>query len=52
MKEDLTIRDGFNFGCGFFIAAFVYSLVIFVASFVVFSIVGTGLLTALLGTAQ
>ena len=49
MKENLSIRDGFNFGCGFFVAAFVYSAVVFVITGVVFSILGTGLLSALLG---
>ncbi len=48
MKDNLTIKDGFNFGCGFFIAAFVYSAAIFLVTFVAFSILGTGLLSALM----
>ncbi len=50
MKENLSIRDGFNFGCGFFVAAFVYSAVIFLITGVVFAVMGTGLLTAILGS--
>lgn len=50
MKENLSIRDGFNFGCGFFVAAFVYSTVIFVITGVALSVLGTGILGALLGS--
>lgn len=46
--NNLTIRDGFNFGCGFFIAALVYSVVIFIFTSVLAVIFGSGLLSALL----
>ena len=48
---NLTIRDGFNFGCGFFVAAALYSLAVTVLIFVmfaVFSAIGTSLLGAFL----
>jgi hypothetical protein len=49
MKDNLSIKDGFNFGCGFFIAGFVYSLAISVIVFVTFAVLGTGVLGALQG---
>lgn len=39
MKPNLTFRDGFNFGCGFFVAALVYSIVALVLLFLLLFLV-------------
>lgn len=44
MKEKLTFSDGLNFGCGFFTAGFLFSLVMIPLSMIIFA-----LLTAVLG---
>lgn len=44
MKEKLTFSDGLNFGCGFFTAGLLFSLVMIPLSMILFAI-----LTALLG---
>ena len=48
-KQSLTIMDGFQFGCGFFIAAFVYMVVVSLAMFILASVLGAGLLGTLGG---
>jgi hypothetical protein len=44
MKEKLTFSDGLNFGCGFFTAGFIFSIVIIPVAMLLFAI-----LTAVLG---
>lgn len=46
--NELTIKDGFNFGCGFFIAAFVYSVVMFLIVGVLGVLLSGGLLASLI----
>ena len=44
MKEKLTFSDGLNFGCGFFAAGFLFSIIIIPVTMVLVAI-----LTAVLG---
>lgn len=44
----LSVRDGFNFGCGFYLVGFLISLVAFFVIFIVGTILGGGVLTSLL----
>ena len=44
MKEKLTFSDGLNFGCGFFTAGFLFSIIMIPVSIILFAI-----LTAVLG---
>jgi hypothetical protein len=44
MKEKLTFSDGLNFGCGFFIAGFLFSIIMIAVSVILFAV-----LTAVLG---
>lgn len=43
--NNLTVKDGFNFGCGFFIAAFLYSITIMVIVFFAVAVLGGSLLS-------
>lgn len=47
MKPNLTFRDGFNFGCGFFVAGLVYTLVMLLLLTVVMFIITVEGLSAL-----
>ncbi|MBN1139094.1 MAG: hypothetical protein JXM73_21115 [Anaerolineae bacterium] len=38
----LQIGDGFKFGCGFFLAAFVAYIVIIIVTMLIFAILGVG----------
>lgn len=44
----LSVRDGFNFGCGFYLVGFLISIVAFFIIFIAGTILGGGVLTSLL----
>jgi hypothetical protein len=48
--RDLTVGDGFRFGCGFFLAGLAYSLVMMVVM-VAFMVMIGGSLAAMMGAA-
>jgi hypothetical protein len=48
-KVELSFKDGFQFGCGFFVAGLVYGIIMMVAMMVVFGVFGAGLLGAMAG---
>lgn len=41
MKEKLTFSDGLNFGCGFFTAGFIFSVIIIPVTMVLIAILTT-----------
>ncbi len=47
MKPNLTFRDGFNFGCGFFVAALVYSVGMLILLFLVLFLITAAGISAL-----
>jgi hypothetical protein len=46
-KSGLSFMDGLQFGCGFFVAGFIYAIGILVVSFVVFGLFGGLMMGAL-----
>ena len=51
MQQGLSVGDGFKFGCGFMLAAFVAWLAVAIVGGIVMAIFGSAL-TALLGNAD
>lgn len=52
MKTTLSIRDGFQFGCGFFLASLAASLIMSFVVLLLAALVGGGLLGGLLRLAS